>query len=184
MATISISATAQKNEFLSRLSRIEAGTGSSKSTLYVGVDGTVLASSKDSARLKKQAAAVKARPLGLFAAILSIAFGVVAVGSALYLRFVATGEVGPLTNSDMTMAINGSAAMVIAMFGGFLLRMPLLKYTPVSAIGVLAGVVGFHNLVHVYPTQFANLFSPVWVEQVVAATPANSIIWRGQTFVL
>ena len=184
MATISISTAAQKNEFLSRLSRIEAGTGSSKSTLYVGVDGTVMASTKDSAKLKKQAAAKKPQPLGVFAAILSIGFGIAAVGTALYLRFAATGETGLMNNSDLTMATNGSLAFAIALFGGFLLRMPLLKYVPVSVVGVMVGVVGFHNLVHVYPTQFANLFSPVWVEQVVAATPANSIIWRGQTFVL
>lgn len=184
MATISISTASQKNEFLSRLSRIEAGTASSKSTLYVGVDGTVMASSKDSAKLKKQAAAVKAQPMGMFAVILSIGFGIAAVITALYLRFAATGETGPLTNSDLTMGINGGVAFAIAMFGGFLLRMPLLKYTPVCAVGVMVGVVGFHNLVHVYPTQFANLFSPIWVDQVVAATPANSIIWRGETFAL
>lgn len=184
MATISISATAQKNEFLSRLSRIESGTGSSKSTLYVGVDGTVMATSKDNAKLKKQAAAVKAKPLGLFGLLISVCFGAMAVGIALYLRFLITGEVGPLNNPDMTMAINGGTALTIALFGGYMLRMPMLKYIPVSAVGVLLGVIGFHNLVHVYPSQFADLFSVVWVEQVVSNTAANSIIWRGETFVL
>lgn len=184
MATMVISTAAQKNEFLSRLSRIEAGIGSSKSTLYVGVDGTIMASSKDSAKLKKQAAALPSKPLGLFGAILSVCFGTLAVVMALYLRYTITGEVGPLNNADITMAINGGVAFAIALFGGFMLRMPLLKYIPVSAIGVLAGVVGFHNLVHVYPSQFADLFSPVWVEQVLTTTPANSIIWRGDNYVL
>jgi hypothetical protein len=184
MATISISASAQKNEFLSRLARIESGTGSSKSTLYVGVDGTVMASSKANAKLKKQALAAPTKPLGLFAAILSLVLGGMALGLALYLRFTITGEPGPLDNADISMAMNGGAALFIALFGGFMLKLPLWKYTPISAIGVLAGVVGFHNLVHVYPSQFSDLFSPGWVDQVVTSTPANSIIWRGQTFTL
>ena len=78
MATILISATAQKNEFLSRLSRIESGVGSSKSTLYVGIDGTIMASSKDNAKLKKQAITTPARPLGLFGGMFSVVFGAMA----------------------------------------------------------------------------------------------------------
>lgn len=184
MATIAISTTAQRNEFLARLRRIESGTGSSKTTLYVGVDGTIPASSKLSSKLKKQIDAAPAKPLGLFAALMSVAFGLLALCAALYLRFLVTGNAGTLDNSDMTMALNGGAAILIALFCGFMVKMPLLKFAPISAVGVLAGVVGFHNLVHVYPAQFANMFSPVWVEQVVTSTPANSIIWRGQTFVL
>jgi hypothetical protein len=184
MATISVSTAAQKNEFTARLARIDAGTGSSKTTLYVGVEGTVLASSKNNAKLRKQAIAVPARPLGLFGVAGSALFGAVALGMALYLRFAITGQAGPLDNTDLTMAINGGAALAIALFCGSLVKMPMVKYTAAAILGVVAGLVGYHNLVHVYPGQFATMFSPVWVEQVVTATPAHSIIWRGQTFVL
>ena len=184
MATMVISTASQKNEFLSRLARIESGVGSSKSTLYVGVDGTIMASSNDSAKLKKQAAAVKAKPMGMFGAIFSVAFGAIALGLTLYLRFSITGQVGPLDNSDMAMLENGGVALAIALFCGYMVKMPMLKYSPICAIGVMVALVGYHNLVHVYPSQFAQMFSPVWVEQVVSATSANSIIWRGETFVL
>ena len=184
MATMVISTTAQKNEFLARLNRIEKGIGSSKSTLYVGLDETIMADSKDSEKLKKQAAAVPVKPLGVFGILISLASGLLAVGAALYLRFLMTGEAGPQDNIDMTMALNGGVALAIALFTGFMLKMPLGRFGPVAAIGILAGVVGFHNLVHLYPAQFAEMFSPVWVEQVVSATAANSIIWRGQTFVM
>ena len=184
MATIAISTAGQKNEFLSRLARIESGIGSSKSTLYVGVDGTILASSKDSTKLKKQATATPARPLGMFAAGLSVVFGVMMLGLALYLRFSITGEAGPLNNSDLVMAQNVGVALSMALFCGFMVKMPMLKYAPICAIGVLMGTVGYHNLVHVYPTEFARMFSPVWVEQVVTTTEANSIIWRGVPYVL
>ena len=66
MVSMAISTATQKNEFLARLNRIEKGTGSSKSTLYVGLDETIMADSRDSEKLKKQAAAVPARPLGVF----------------------------------------------------------------------------------------------------------------------
>jgi hypothetical protein len=184
MATISISTAGQKNEFLSRLARIESGVGSSKSTLYVGVDGTVMANSSANAKLKKQALAVPAKPMGFLGGILSMVFGAVALGLALYLRFSVTGNAGPLDNSDLAMVENGGVALLIALFCGYMVKMPMLKYTPICAIGVMLGMIGYHNLVHVYPAQFANMFSPVWVEEVVSSTPANSIIWRGETFVL
>ena len=115
---------------------------------------------------------------------MSAALGIVALGMALYLRFTFSSDATPIDNSDVNLVINGCLGMMIALGTGFMLRMPLLTFTPVSAIGVLAGLVGFHNLVHFYPSQFAELFSPVWVEQVVAATDPNSIIWRGVSFVL
>lgn len=184
MAMISMSTTAQKNEFTARLARIESGVGSSKSTLYVGVEGTILASDRANAKLKKQAKAVPAKPLGLLGMTFSALFGTVALGMARYLRFAVTGEAGPLNNADLPMAINGSAALAIALFCGAMVRMPMAKFAGAATVGILAGIVGYHNLVHVYPAQFANMFSPVWVEQVVTNTAANSIIWRGQTFVM
>lgn len=184
MATISISTVAQKNEFLARLNRIEKGTGSSKSTLYVGLDETVMANSKANNKLRKQAAAVPARSLGIFAALLSTLFGAAVVGLVSYLQFSITGEAASLAASDVAMAIHGGVALTIALFCGFMVKMPLLKYAPIVAVGVVLGLAGFHNLVHVYPIQFAEMFSPVWVEQVVTTTEANSIIWRGVTYVL
>lgn len=184
MATISISTASQKDEFLSRLARIEAGVGSSKSTLYVGVDGTIMASSKDNAKLKKQAITTPARPLGLFGGMFSVVFGAMALGIALYLRFSLTGQAGSLDNPDLFMAQNGGVALVLAVFCGYMVKMPMLKYAPICAVGVLAGLVGYHNLVHVYPTEFAQMFSAMWVEQVVTATSPHSIIWRGETFIL
>lgn len=184
MSDFSISATSQKSEFMSRLARIEKGTGSSKSTLYVGVDGTVMASSRANAKLRKQALAAPAKRFGLLAILLSATFGAAALGLALYLRFAITGNAGPLDNSDLAMGINGGAALSMALFFGFILRMPPLRYALVAALGVLICMIGYHNLVHIYPAQFATMFSPTWVEQVVGATPANSIIWRGQTFIL
>lgn len=184
MATLAISTADQKNEFLARLNRIEKGIGSSKSTLYVGLDETVLANSRSNEKLRKQAAAVPARPLGLFAAILSVVFGAAVVGLVSYLQFSITGETASLSASDVTMGIHGGMAFIIALFCGFMVKMPLLKYAPITALGVMLGLVGFHNLVHVYPAQFAEMFSPIWVEQVVTTTEANSIIWRGVTYVL
>lgn len=184
MATISISTAGQKNEFLARLSRIEAGVGSSKSTLYVGLDETYQVDSKASAKLKKGIEKQPAKPLGIFGMVLSAGLGAVALVVALYLRFAITGEAGPLGNTDAAMVTNGGIGLAVAFFSGYMLKMPMLKFVPISAVGVLAGLVSFHNLVHIYPSQFANVFSPTWVDQVVSATEANTIIWRGETFVL
>lgn len=143
-----------------------------------------MASSRANAKLKKQAQAIPAKPLGLFGILTAWSVGLAAVGVALYLRFLIIGDAGPQDNVDLTLMVNGGLAFAITLFSCYLLRMPVLRCLPIAAIGVLAGVVGFHNLVHFYPEQFADMFSPSWVEQVVNATPANSIIWRGQTFVM
>ncbi len=184
MATINLSTASQKAEFQARLARIESGAASSKSTLFVGLDETYLVSNKTNAKLQKQALAEPPKPLGLFGIFLSLTVGVLSLGIAVYLKFAMTGDANPLDNSDVTMAINGGLGLVMALFGGYMLKMPMLKYAPLTAMGVLAGVVSFHNLVHFYPDQFADMFSPAFVEQVTTATDAKSINWRGKSFVL
>ena len=179
-----ISTTTQKSEFLARLARIEAGTGSSKSTLYVGLDQSVLVSNKDNSKLLKKATNAPQKRLGLLEAVLCLVLGAVSIGLALYLRFsFAPASVGPVS-ADIEMAINGGLGLAMTAFAGYVLRMPILQMIPVGAVGVMAGVVAFHNLVHFYPDRFAVVFSPVWVDQVVTATDANSIIWRGVSFTL
>jgi hypothetical protein len=184
MAMISLSTASQKAEFQARLARIESGTGSSKSTLYVGLDESYLVSNKTNAKLQKRALAEPPKPLGLFGIFVAITLGVLSLGLAVYLQFTMTGDASPIDNSDVTMAINGGLGLTIALFGGYLLKMPMMKFAPVTAIGVLAALVSFHNLVHLYPAQFAEMFSPTFVEQVITTTDANSIIWRGKSFVL
>jgi hypothetical protein len=184
MAVIAISTAGQKNEFLSRLARIEAGTGSSKSTLFVGLDETILVNNKANAKLKKQAVAAPQKKLGPMEILFWVVMGLVAFALARYLRFYFGGDGYPLANPDMEMALNGGTGLIIVLFTGFMLKMPMLKIIPISGLGVMAGVVAFHNLVHFYPTKFAEVFSPLWVEHVVATTDPHSIIWRGVSFVL
>ena len=184
MATISVSTAAQKSEFLARLARIESGAASSKTTLYVGLDETILVNNKANAKMLKKAAAVPQKRLGPLEMLLCIVLGVLSLALGLYLRFTITGNTNPIGGPDMNMSINAGIGLTITVFTGYFLRMPLLKMIPVGAVGVMAGVVAFHNLVHFYPEKFAEMFSPVWVEQVVTTTAANSIIWRGVTFTL
>lgn len=184
MSTISVSTAAQKNEFLARLARIESGVGSSKSTLFVGLNETILVDNKAKAKVLKKAIAVPQKRLGLLEAVLCIVLGSVSLIFGLYIRFTLTGSADPWGSPDVEMAINGSLGMAIALFLGYFLRMPLLKMAPICAVGVMAGVVAYHNLVHFYPEKFAAMFSPAWVEQIVTATVANSVIWRGASFPL
>lgn len=184
MATISVSTAAQKTEFLARLARIESGTASSKSTLFVGLDETILVNHKANAKLLKKANAVPQKRLGPLETLLCVLLGVFSLALGLYIRFSITGSGSPLASPDIEMAINGGLGLAITLFSGYFLRMPLLKMLPVGAVGVMAGVVAFHNLVHFYPEKFAEMFSPIWVEQVITTTDANSILWRGVSFTL
>lgn len=184
MATISVSTAAQKNEFLARLARIESGAGSSKSTLFVGLDETILVDNKAKAKILKKAAATPQKRLGPVEAVLCAVLGLASLIVAHYILFSIANTADPRGSPDMEMAVNGGLGLTIALFLGYFLRMPLLKMAPICTVGVMAGVVAFHNLVHFYPEKFADVFSPLWVEQVVTATAANSIIWRGVSFTL
>lgn len=184
MATISVSSAAQKTEFLARLARIESGAGSSKTTLFVGLDETILVNNKANAKMLKKAAAVPQKRLGPLEMLLCLVLGVFSLVLGLYFRFSITGNTNEIGSPDVNMAINGGIGLAIMLLIGYFLRFPLLKMIPVGTLGVLAGLVAFHNLVHFYPEKFAELFSPVWVEQVVTTTAANSIIWRGVSFTL
>ena len=47
-----------------------------------------------------------------------------------------------------------------------------------QTVGVWAGILGLHNLVHLQPDLFSMLFSPQWVSAVLAQAPFQSLMFR------
>jgi hypothetical protein len=46
-------------------------------------------------------------------------------------------------------------------------------------LGVAAGMLFFHNFVHLWPQVFETLFSPIWAAKIMSMTEPHSIYWRG-----
>jgi hypothetical protein len=167
-------------EFSARLARIESGIGSSKTTLYVGMDETYAVTYGRRGRQRGNPVADSIRNM-LYPLSVVVAFciGVVAHGAALLLDFRLNGLPTSTDNIDIQMAINFVAALAVSSVLGVCFRIGVRDFLIVRVMGIVAGVLLLHNLVHAYPDHFAPVFSELWVSHVVSSTDANSIVWRG-----
>lgn len=73
-------------------------------------------------------------------------------------------------------AAAGGLALVLGMMLGF--RSPFRMLCLLAGVG--AAMVGFHNLVHLYPDLFAKAFSPEWVSNLRLTAPNNTWLYMGQ----
>ena len=168
-------------DFNARIARIAAGTGSTKSTIFVGLDEVYQVTYR---RGGKQAGPVAAvgnvlMPMFLF---MAVALGALSFGIATWIRFQMQGQGAGVPDPMTEMAIQAAAALavvfVISRAIPFRARM-VKSMMMVSAVGTM---FLYHNAVHIFPDVFAQVFSPGWVELVQATTQPQSVVWQGQSF--
>lgn len=168
-------------DFDARIARIASGQGSSKATLYVGLDEIYQVSYPNRGKSVAPTAA-SSGVLYPVALLLALCTGLLSFGFAAWLRFQSMGIGTGSGNVRTEMAIQlGSAAavgLVLAMILGLRSRQMIV----VMAVGIFAATTLHHNAVHLYPEAFAQVFSPDWVEVVRAGTSPNSVLWMGQSF--
>lgn len=171
----------QQNEFASRLSRIESGVGSSKTTLYVGMDESYAvsyrqrgqnggASDRGSGRLMKVA----------FAALIGVAANI----AARWTDFALNGLSDGTESVDGVLIAQFVMALVAASILGMVFGIGVRAFAVARVFGIVVGMVGLHNLVHVYPKQFEVVFSNAWVSQIVSTTATPSVLWRGASIAI
>jgi hypothetical protein len=167
-------------EFSARLARIESGVGSSKTTLYVGMDETYAVSYGRRGVQRGNSVADTIRNLG-YPVMVFIAFlvGVAANVAARLADFMMNGLPTATDNIDIQMAIDVVIALVVASVLGALFRIGIREFIMVRLIGIAAGTLALHNVVHAYPQYFEPVFSQLWVSHVVTSTDVGSIVWRG-----
>jgi hypothetical protein len=168
-------------EFDARLARIASGKGSSKATLYVGMDEVYQVSYPNRGK-PVGASASNTGALYPVVALLALAIGILSYGVTAWMRFRLMGISAGAGNPMTEMAIQVGAAFGTALVLGMVLGFRSRQMRVVMAIGAIAATALFHNAVHLYPGQFAQVFSPEWVEVVTASTRAQSVMWLGQSF--
>jgi hypothetical protein len=172
-------------EFSARLSRIESGIGSSKSTLYVGMDETYAVNYHQRRHGRGNSAAGTFRSLGYpIVVLLAFLIGVAANVAARFVDFLWHGLPAGTENTDMQLAINFAIALVASSVLGLVFRIRIGDFLMVRVMGIAAGVLLLHNVVHVYPQYFEPVFSSGWVNQIVSSTESGSIMWRGVSIVI
>ena len=83
---------------------------------------------------------------------------------------------------DIEMMVDLVAGLVCTLLICQVDRMCAPEQKVATALGVVVGLLAFHNLVHQFPEVFTVLFSKLWVTGVLTSTEAHSLLWRGISF--
>ncbi len=171
---------AHQAEFQARLARIQAGKGFTKTTVYVGMDTafTYLPQSRRKAGMGQvfgNAGLALGFPMAMVVGFLSF-------GLERYAAFILGGKPDPQANADIGMLKMAAMAFGIAVVASHLMGLRDRGLLVAKALGVVAGMLFFHNLVHIWPQVFERMFSPLWVAKVLAETESHSLLWRGVCF--
>lgn len=170
-----------KEEFAARIARIQSGKAANLiGTIHVGSHEDLPVKGARAAR-----AAIAAPSRGPF---VLPALGAFVLG----LAAMALGHVGqfqlmrdqPAPDADTAAAVSIGIALLIAFVAGIFLRLTRKSQRIMSGLGLIVMASLFHNLAHWAPRPMALAFSPEWVQEVRASTPANTIWYRNGYFPL
>jgi len=172
----------QQLEFSARIARINAGAMNTRTTVYVGVDDAF--SFLPKARVMRGEGLVGAMqnagyPLAFAASVL---IGTVAHALTVYFRFKLTGLPDPTADPTVEMSVTLVSGFVTALVLGYLSGLSSRATVAMKFLGVVLGMLFFHNAVHAWPQVFEPMFSTVWVNQIVTSTEAHSLLFRGISF--
>ncbi len=163
-------------EFAERLSRIEAKAATRSVTFFVGLDETHVIE-----RSPRGRPASRSRPSPM-ALPLAFTLGCAAYAAGLYARF-RLDEAVPVLDPQRDMLVSLLAGLAIAYMIGQMDGLDRSRLRFAKVVGVLVSALAFHNLVHVYPSTFAEMFSDQWVASVIETTAPGSIAWQGSSIV-
>lgn len=171
-------------DFALRVARINSGAASSKRTLYVGMDESYVIP-EGFGRNRDRAAAGGALRNALLPLSVALAFGIgfLSHGLALAARFHLVGLPRVKDSPDIEMLTQFMLGFLLALLCARALRLRGAGPNLARSLGVVAGVLCFHNLVHLWPEEAARVFSQLWVADILTATKAHSILFRGLSFV-
>jgi hypothetical protein len=173
--------TTQQADFRNRIERIQAGSGCTRATVFVGQDTRFSYVPKN--RRPSGAVGEIARNAGFVLAFpLCVLIGVLSHAIYLYADWLIAGLPRTAENIDLEMfkvALAGSAIAVLVSHPLGLREHALLL---AKLAGVVLGMLFLHNLVHLYPVAFETVFSPLWVAKVTAMTEPHSMLFRGVCF--
>ena len=169
--------TAHQAEFQARIARIKAGQGFTKSTVYVGME-TAFSYMPPNRRRGGQGLAA----LNLGHALsfpMAMLVGFLCHGLERYVDLTFNGLPDIKAMTDMQMLQMGGLAFAMTVVITHLIGLRDRGLLLAKALGVVAGMLFLHNLVHARPDVFDQIYSPNWVGRVMAMTEPGSMNWRG-----
>lgn len=182
----------QQGDFATRLQRIQESQGSFRSTLYVGdkqkkMPGFSKRKVQEQVRKAETFAdmsdpAPNKTSMKFLATPMALVLGVASVVAMRAVDFHLPGLSLTFGNAAQTMAVVMTLATLFAIMAGQVIGLSKPQHVLAAYLGVMAGLLGMHNLVYMAPDQFAAIFSPAWVAQIQATMPANSVVVAGVVY--
>ncbi len=177
----------QHKDFADRIARIEAGENSFKSMIFVGNDETYRpedlrrAVRKKPGRMTTQIRktpkhAPKSRRFSMLSVPLACVVGALAFVIWRMADFQMQGMASLYADPVQTFAINAATGMALAILCCQALSLTAPQHVLAAFGGLVAMTFGFHHVVNLAPDQFALMFSPAWVGQLMAMGPPSALI--------
>ena len=171
-------------DFVARLARVKHNLASSRQLLFVGVDEVYSMPRRDRKSKPSTGKALLGNVMYPVSMVAALALGAVSHGLGQVARFHVQGMPDLSANPDIEMLVQIMLGIVISMILGLALRLNSREFTALKSVGVVLGLLIFHNAVHLWPRHFAALTSELWVNQIVSHTKPFSIVWRGISFLM
>lgn len=156
-----------------------------RNTFYVDPETGTFIPKRVSRNQIRQAKAAKYVPKAGIAGMMgSLILGGVCLMMARYLRTQHLGMQDGGGEADVLMMIDfGLAAMVVFIVGA-MVKHTSVRHMVAQTAGIGVMLVSMHNLIWAFPEEFAQVYSPAYVEQVRATTSPQSLYVRGETITL
>lgn len=168
-------------DFARRVARIASGEATGKRTLFVGTDESFLLPER--VRGKPAApSSILTNALGPLSIPLALALGLACHGLAMVARAQVTGLPRMADSPDVEMLTQFVLGFLLSLICARALRLTSGPQKVARSLGVVIGVMTFHNLVHLWPDQMALVLTDLWVWDVITHTKAQSILLRGISF--
>ncbi len=178
----------QHKDFADRIARIEAGENSFKSMIFVGNDEPYRADELRRAVTKpasRKRPTVRAKPVqaqkkrGSAMLTMPLAF-LIGAGALVLWRladFQMNGVSSLLSDPTQMLAVNAATGMALAILICQVTALTAPQHVLAAFLGLVAMTFGFQNAVNLAPEQFAELFSPAWVGQLLAMNAPATLIF-------
>ena len=161
----------QQAAFKARLARLAAHAGNTNATLHIGMSDQLPRAAFERHRLAPRAAAAPEPRTEPFMLLLGLVSGALAWVWAQWMRVSLMPGGDPLVTLVTDLSVGLTAVLLLRAILGLHGRTALLF----QLIGMATAIVGLHNMVHLWPEQFARFFPGAWVSSVLSHTQPMSV---------
>jgi len=117
----------------------------------------------------------------MMSVLMSVVLGVICLMAARYVRFHFAAIPDTGTGAMTLTVMDCGIATFLALLVGGMVQLKTFRHVAGQMSGIAVMLVAMHNLVWIFPTEFAQVYSQAYVDQVISMTEPLSIYFNGAT---